>query len=434
MKYIIHTSEKLTQTYKNIIHIRCRCPMNPEQEKAFGLVQEGKNIYLGGQAGTGKSYLLSHIVKWARENNKHIGVTATTGAAAVLIRGITIHSFLALGLGTKSANDIANKLRQKSFYRHILNRILKLQILIIDEISMMPADLLDKIDQLLRIIRSNSDTPFGGVQMVFVGDFYQLKPVKGDYCFKASAWKSCNMSIIELTKIMRQKDKFSQQILQEVRSGQCSKKTLETLKQLEHTVFSSKNINPTMLYSKNVDVDEINIARFNKLVKEDAHAQTFVTKHSGQSGKLWAESGKILDCVKLCIGAQVVVTWNVNQEGGIINGTRGVVKYFLGETVMVELLDGREVPIESIRVTCEDDDKVWIEYMPLKLAWALSIHKSQGMTLDYAIVDLSGVFTHGQAYVALSRVRNLKNMRVLGVSEKCFITHPEVIQFYREIV
>lgn len=387
-----------------------------------------------GQAGTGKSFVLSHIVQWARENNNCIGVTATTGAAAVLIRGITIHSYLGLGLGTKSANDIANKLKQKSFYRHILIRILKLQILIIDEISMIPADLLDKIDELLQIIRNNPDKPFGGVQMVFVGDFYQLKPVKGDYCFKAAAWKSSKTTIIELTKIMRQKDSFSQEILQEVRSGKCSKKTLELLRQLEHTVFANENINPTILYSKNVDVDQINITKFNGLVKNGAHTRTFMTKYSCLSGKAWAESGKILDSMELCIGAQVVVTWNVNQEGGIINGTRGVIKSFVGETVMVELLDGREVAIASIRVACEDDEKIWIEYTPLKLAWAMTAHRSQGCTLDYAIVDLSGVFTHGQAYVALSRVRNLKNMRVLGASEKCFMTHPEVVQFYNDII
>jgi ATP-dependent exoDNAse (exonuclease V) alpha subunit len=405
--------------------------MNAEQEKALSLVQEGRNIYLGGQAGTGKSYVLKHIVEWAKKDNKHIGLTAMTGAAAVLIKGVTIHSFLSLGLGTKSAQEIANKLTQKSIYKQILTRIKKLEILVIDEISMMPADLLDKIDELLKLIRKKPDKPFGGVQMVFVGDFYQLKPVKGEYCFKAAAWKSCDMLTIELTKLMRQQDVLSQSILQEIRGGKCSKETLEILKKLEHTEFENKNINPTILYSKNVDVDEINTRRFKELVKTGAQTKLFQTKYSGQSGKLWAESSKTLDCVELCIGAQVVVSWNICQESGIINGTRGMIRGFAGDAVIVELLDNREVSIEKVKITCEDDDKMWMEYMPLKLAWALTNFKAQGMTLDYAIVDLAGIFTHGQAYVALSRVRNIANMKVIGVSERCFMTHPEVIQFYK---
>lgn len=404
-----------------------RITMNDEQQKALHSITKGDNVFLTGAGGVGKSFTLRNVIRWAKDNDKKYAVTATTGSAAVLIGGRTIHSYLGIGLGVKSAEQLASKVALS--FKAIAKKIKTLELLIIDEISMMDAVLMNKIDEFLKIIRKSSN-PFGGVQVLFVGDFCQLQPPKGEYCFKSSAWQEANLKVIVLKKSMRQKDDLEfQEILDALRFGKCSDRILEQLKQTENNSFCG-SVKPTMLYCRNMDVDHINEKNFQELLKTQSDVCTYDAKYSGHMAESWGESCKIQKSIKLCVGCQVVCNWNIDIDRGIINGTRGIVKDLMARSVVIELVDGRTVLIDYIKAINQDCETCSIEYLPLKLAWALTCHKSQGMTLDCVIVNLSGVFACGQGYTALSRVRNMKDLQIHNVSKRCFLTDTDVLKFY----
>jgi ATP-dependent DNA helicase PIF1 len=403
--------------------------MNSEQHNALKTVQNGHNVLITGSAGTGKSYLLSHIIKWARSVRYSVAVTASTGSAAYLLRGRTIHSFLGIGLAKKNASELAkNIIENKQF---IAKRIRDLNILIVDEISMIDDELFDKISQVLSIIR-RSNKAFGGVQLVLCGDFCQLPAVNGKYCFKAIEWQRANIQIVMLKTLMRQnKDKEFASILEEIRWGHCSKETKQRLKSLKNTVFKG-GIIPSILYSTNVDVESINEKRFQELVDKGAVIKTFTTTYSaGTSGKMWADLLKIPESISLCIGAQVVLTWNLDQENGLVNGSRGMVTELTDQGPTVMFTNGSKVVIEAQKVNQEENQNHWVTFIPLKLAYALTIHKSQGMTLDAVVLDLgTSIFEYGQAYTALSRVRDLNSVCILNVRTSSFKVHKDVLHFY----
>lgn len=405
--------------------------MNFEQQQALDKIKAGHNVFLTGPGGVGKSFTMKAIVQWAKFKGLNYGVTATTGSAAVLVGGRTIHSFLGIGLGTKTAEQLATKVTTS--IKVIGNRIKKLQLLVIDEISMMDKELLDKISLFLQIVRNSYDAPFGGIQMVFVGDFCQLQPPKGEYCFLAESWKNSKLQVIALKTMMRQKDdpRF-QLILNKLRSGECNDEMELMLKNTQNNKFQG-NVQPTMLYCNNVAVDSINEQNLDKLLSKGIETKEYPIVYSDKTAQTWAESLKIQQSMKLCVGCQVVCTWNIDQDAGIINGTRGVVRHLDSMSIDIELVDGRIVSIEYIKMTHPDMDKVFIQYLPVKLAWALTIHKSQGMTLDCVAVDLKGVFACGQGYTALSRVRNMSNLQVYNVSKKSFMVHPKVLEFYKTV-
>ena len=401
--------------------------MNAEQLLAFEHFKKGHNIFLTGPAGTGKSYTLKEMKKWAYEQKKNIGITATTGSSAILIGGRTIHSFLGIGLGKKSASELAAWVTKK--FPKVVSKLVALDVLVIEEISMMDAEFFDKVSAFLSILRKN-DAPFGGLQLVSLGDFTQLGPVHGEYCFKAAAWPALNMTTIVLKQLMRQKDDTEfQDILNEVRWGKCSKRTLARLRKLKATTFGS-GVKPTILFAKNVDVDTINETKFKELVAAGAHTCNYKTSYSSDGAKTWGTMGKIPESVGLCIGAQVVCTWNISLDEGIVNGTRGVVKEFRASGVLIELKSGKEFLIPPVTVKDEDSRNTWMQFMPLKLAWCLTIHKSQGMTLDAVVLSLGDVYNYGQGYTALSRVRDLNSVRILDVEASSFRAHPDVIAFY----
>jgi ATP-dependent DNA helicase PIF1 len=400
--------------------------MNIEQQKALNTIIEGNNVFLTGAGGVGKSYTLSNVISWARDNGKKYAVTATTGSAAVLINGRTIHSYLGIGLGVKSAEQLACKVLA---FKPTANKIKNLELLIIDEISMMDADLMNKIDELLKIIRK-SNRAFGGVQVVFVGDFCQLQPPKGAYCFTSSSWKRADPKVIVLKQSMRQKDDTDfQELLNALRFGKCSDTIIQKLDTTKNNSFCG-SVKPTMLYCRNVDVDHINEKNFQEQLKKETRVVIYKAKYSNALAESWCESCKIPKEFKLCVGCQVVCTWNIDLDGGIINGTRGIVKGMFDKSVVIELVNGRNVVIDYIKATNQDCEKCFVEYLPLKLAWALTVHKSQGMTLDCVVVNLSGVFACGQGYTALSRVRNMSSLQVHNVSKRCFKTDYDVLSFY----
>lgn len=404
--------------------------MNQKQNEAFMKVVNGESIFLTGPAGTGKSFTLQQIIKWARHSKKEIGITASTGLAAYLIKGRTIHSFLGIGLGKKSAEALAEYVKKKS--KNTYNKLINMNILLLDEISMIEDELLDKISEFLSIIRGDNK-PFGGVQVVLSGDFCQLPPVSGKYCFLSDIWKKADIQTIVLEELIRQdKDTKFQDILQELRWGICSKDTLKLLKSLKNKEFNN-DVMPTKLYSVNVDVDKINKKEFDELVEKGAMVKNYKTKYSSHpSAESWAQSLKIPDHVELCIGAQVLVTWNLQNESSIVNGTRGIITDFCLEGPKVKLIDGREIIVEYMKLSCEDNEKITVTFIPLKLAYAISIHKSQGMTLDAMEIDLgTSIFEYGQAYTALSRAKSLDNIKIISVKSKSFMTHSKVKDFYR---
>lgn len=403
--------------------------MNTKQQQVFEVVKEGANILITGSAGTGKSYVIENIVKWAKASDKKVGITASTGLAAYLLRGRTIHSFLGVGLAKKTAELLAKATMTKN--KPVAKRLQALHILIIDEISMIDADFFDKISQYLSIVRDNP-LPFGGVQLVLSGDFCQLPPIMRKYCFEAKTFKQANIQIQLLTELIRQDgDETFKRILEELRWGVCRKDTLAILKGLLQTQFDNGVI-PTRLYSMNVDVDHINNEEMEKLIAEGAKSYVYQTTYSNNtSSQSWAQSLKIPDRVRLCVGAQVYFTCNLQGEHCLVNGTRAVVTDVTPTGVYIQLLNGEIIFVEPHKTVDEDNDKVHVTYMPLKLAFALSIHKSQGMTLDAVEIDLGDtIFEYGQAYTALSRAKSLSSIRLVSVKASSFKTHPSVKRFY----
>ena len=403
--------------------------MNEDQKKILEKVQKGLNVCITGGAGTGKSYLIGEIAS-ALHDTKHLAVTAMTGSAALLIRGTTLHRRLSLRLAKGPASEIAyniSKNRRFTAYYDILD----LNLLIIDECSMLNDILFDKVSKVLQILRGNSK-PFGGIQIVLVGDLYQLPPVEGRYCFQSELWSKCNFDICELTQNMRQKDDEPfMEMLKRLRLGRCSREDLIVLRSLKDTQFP-EGIEPTKLYCKNVDVDHINSY---ELQKVGGQLFTFPTKYTGshEASMQYAKACNVPEQVTVSVGAQVMITFNYNPGLGLVNGTRGVVTTLDQKSVTIRLLDGREEVIPYIKIEQEDDPDVGIDFMPLKLAWAVTIHKSQGMTLDAIEIDIgSNIFTVGQAYTALSRARTLKSVRVVDVASRSFCTSRDVIEFFEK--
>ena len=383
------------------------------------------SIFISGPGGCGKSYLFSKIYNEATFRGINIGVTATSASAAILIGGRTIHSFLKIGLAEKSAEYLADQTkRDRTTYR----KLRELEVLAIDEISMLSKDLLEKISKYLSILRGNS-APFGGLRVVFLGDFCQLPPVgTGEaYCFKSEIFEI--IKTFELTENIRQRnDMLLQKILNKIRWGKCSQKTLDCINGFD---IEESDIEPTILYTKNVDIDNLNSKKFEELVKTTGvKVHVFTTKYGNKK----AEYLKFPSTVKLAIGAQAVVTWNICQDAELINGTRGIIVNIIGNIVYIKTKNGQIHQIQYVTITPDPlEPDTTLTYMPLRLAYAITIHKSQGMTLDSVIIDMKDIFEYGQAYVALSRVRDSKSLKVLNARRGHFKTHPDVLEFYQKI-
>lgn len=409
------------------------------QEKAIKLALEGHNIFLTGRAGTGKSYTLNKMIKALDKKGKKIAVTASTGIAATHINGNTIHSWA--GIGIKNNLDIEDlfKLRNNKFS---FERISKTEVLVIDEISMLHDYRLDMVDKVLRFIKMN-DYPFGGIQVILVGDFFQLPPVekngKNNYTFNSEVWNSANFKVCYLEKIYRQEGdlKFIE-ILNAIRENKVTDEHKAFLKSLsENMKYKNQAIN---LYSKNIDVNQENNYRLDCIEGEKVtfEAEPFGDPHHVQRIlKNWMGQ----EFLHLKIGAKVMFIVNDHKEG-FYNGSMGVVTDFEEESgyPIVKLFKGnRKITVKKNEWKIEEEDEITNEkkvlasvlQFPLRLAYAITIHKSQGSTFDYVNLDMTDVFVLNMGYVALSRITSTEGLWLKGFN---FISlHTDVAVINKDI-
>jgi ATP-dependent DNA helicase PIF1 len=409
--------------------------LNEKQKLAVEQTMNGENILITGPAGTGKSYTIKYIIELLKTQNKNIGLTATTGTAAFIIGGQTIHSFMGMGIGEETLAEIFIKIKNRS---SIYRTLAELDVLIIDEVSMMDTSLFENISRLLCYVKSHHlkdegllQKPFGGIQIIFIGDFCQLAPVNGTYCFLSELWKDACIKVIMLDELVRQNDDvLFQKILQIIRKGKCTENILKVLNALRNTQFDDEII-PTKLYPKNVNVDRINDMEIIKLKAEGN--KRCVYKAEASKGIELSQANIAKYDVELVENAQVIVTRNIDISNGVVNGMRGVVKKLFNEFAIVKDCEGNLHTIAYYKDVFEKS-KSFILHLPLKVSYALSIHKSQGMTIDALEIDLGeNIFTCGQAYTALSRAKSLRSIRVIDVSKDSFKINQYVKAFYNNI-
>lgn len=441
--------------------------LNEGQRTAYDAIAAGRHVFLTGPGGTGKSFLLRYMYdSLPREIGREVALTALTGCASILLhpKAKTIYSWAGIGLGKEPAELLVATVRKS---RRASLRWLKTDVLVIDEISMMTPDLFEKLDFIGRKIRRNETRPFGGLQLVLVGDFYQLPPVVREgqdtsFVFESPLWKDMKLVTHELTQIERQKDQVFQTVLNEARRGELSKKSFKFLARRMGLDYKSEAIQPTMLFTRRAQVDTINMRYLKQLTTEKRtfKASTIfqpITQTSGltESNPLVQKAVAKFDSdapyspeLTVAIGAQVMLLTNMNHKSGLVNGSRGVVVgYEVLESddtssskdtnVLVPLVkfkNGMELPIGHMTWEVPDMPGVLRRQIPLKLAYAVTIHKCQGSTLDCALIDVGGkTFEYGQAYVALSRVKDSSSLYIHDLEESAFRAHPKVIEFYKSI-
>lgn len=413
--------------------------LSKEQLKFLNIAKEGKNMFLTGDAGTGKSYLLMEIIKSLRLKHEGVIVTASTGIAAVNIGGCTIHSFAGIGFGEDDVDTLYKSIIKK---KSVLDRWTDARVIIIDEISMISSSIFTKLNKLAKRLREN-DKPFGGIQLVVCGDFFQLPPVTKEglieFCFMTDAWKEVIQEICILTFSFRQKgDNTFLKLLQQVKVNELDNNNRSLLKK------SIKNKNSdtegaVMLFPDKYNVNQRNDIEYNKLTGE-VKTHTWIFRDG--NGKEIKDKETVDWCnaqktIKLKKGCQVMLIKNLDFSTGLVNGSVGSVVDFTEKRnyPIVKFTNGVERIMEMEEFTVKMGDRVLysIKQIPLMLAWAITIHKSQGMTLEKAVIKLENAFEYHQVYVALSRVTSLSGLTLLGFDENKIKVHKEVVKFYDKI-
>jgi len=395
-----------------------------KQNTALNILKTGKNVFITGSAGTGKTYLLRQYIQYLKERRIHPTVVAPTGIAASHLKGQTIHSFFALGIrDTVVDNGYVAFLLEKSYLK---SRFSKLKVLIIDEVSMVSPEIFASMDKVLRAFKNNPE-PFGGVQVVISGDFFQLPPVSKEFkekrfAWQSPVWKSLALNSCYLEEKFRQDDDRLISVLDDIRSGEVSQGSHSILEQCFNTELAFTS---TKLFTHNVDVDRINSEELNRLAGKP---QTFKYKSKGSAKNIEKifKTSLVLEELTLKKDAMVIFIKN-NPEKDYVNGTTGRVMAFEGDIPVVKTSTGQKIRVVAEDWTLENDkgeNVATVSQVPLRLAWAITIHKSQGMTLDAAQVDLSQTFEVGQGYVALSRIKNIEGLQLLGLNEMALKVEP----------
>jgi hypothetical protein len=416
------------------------------QAKALAIMKTGVNIYLTGSAGSGKTHTLNQYINYLKDHGVEVAITASTGIAATHMNGITIHGFSGIGIRDNLTEYDLDELTQKPY---LVKRFHKTKVLIIDEVSMLHARTLDAVDLVCKKFKRNN-LPFGGMQVILSGDFFQLPPITRsqpasvqvdmfdqtegseqipkDLIVYSRAWKDMRPAICYLTEQHRQDDVVFTNILNKIRENKIEAEHLEIIKGRINAVLDGE-IPPTKLYTHNVDVDTINQRELQKL-SEMEYNYEMQTKGRDVIVEILKKSCLAHEKLSLKKGAQVMFIKN-NFELGYVNGTRGIVESFrIDRTPVVRLMNGKRIEVKEESWMIEEDGKpkASLVQLPLRLAWAITIHKSQGMSLDSAEIDLSKTFTYGMGYVALSRVRTLNGIRLVGLSENSLSVDPNVLE------
>lgn len=412
------------------------------QEQALDILKSGANVFLTGEPGSGKTHTINQYVAYLHSHDIIPAVTASTGIAATHIGGMTIHSWSGIGIKNRLSKSDFNSIITNDY---IEKRVGPAKVLIIDEISMLPPETLQMVDAICRGVKKNQK-PFGGIQVVLVGDFFQLPPVTkkissdfsqesffGEeaqrFAYDSSSWKEAEMVTCYITEQYRQDDHELVSILSNIRGNSFGAESLTHIQKRKVDALNAPELAPK-LFSHNVDVDLVNNQMLAKIAGEP---QIFSMITKGHDALVAVMKKGCLSPENLClkIGASVMFTKN-NQKDGYVNGTLGVVEGFGEDTGLpiVRLRNGQRVEASYAEWIVEEDGKIKgrLTQIPLRLAWAITVHKSQGISLDEAVIDLSSVFEFGQGYVALSRVRRLSGIYLLGWNDKAFQVDPEVLK------
>ena len=428
------------------------------QSEALAILKTGANVFLTGEPGSGKTHTVNQYVAYLNSCGVEPAITASTGIAATHIGGMTVHSWCGIGVRQKlTPYDLDHIANNKRVYGRVRNA----RVLIIDEVSMLSAQTLSMAEAVCREVRQNRE-PFGGLQIILVGDFFQLPPVCRDeprtgspisqrenseadsaqsemfaassgaadgaarFAFASSVWQKAAPLVCYLSEQHRQEDPVFLEFLSAVRRGAAEERHRALLRTRYARAPEGSTI--TQLYSHNADVDHINTAELSKLA---GSPRAFVMEGFGPEPLIATLKRGCLspETLSLKVGARVMFTKN-DMSGRFVNGTQGSVSGFSKDsgTPLVKTRSGRTVPAEPMEWTMQDGGRVLarITQIPLRLAWAITVHKSQGMSLDAAHMDLSSAFEYGQGYVALSRVRTLKGLTLSGLNARALEVHPGV--------
>jgi ATP-dependent DNA helicase PIF1 len=399
------------------------------QAQALKLMLEGHSVFLTGAPGAGKTYVLNEFIRRAKRAGKNVAVTASTGIAATHIGGTTIHSWSGLGIKDFLTEYDLERLTKTD---KLIKRYNAADTLVIDEVSMLHGQRLNMVNQVAKLLRK-SDKPFGGLQVILVGDLFQLPPItRGlgdvDFVHLSEAWEELNPRICYLTEQHRQIGDELLDLLEAMRRGEVNELHEAALQQRLREKRPGDLV-VTRLYSHNTDVDSINDRHLKDIVET---GKVYQMQTSGQTAKVEQLVKSVLapEVLELKIGAEVMFVAN-NFGAGFVNGTRGRVVAFTDNMPVVELANGREIKVERHSWKLEEDGRTRAEVaqLPLRLAWAITIHKSQGMSLDGAEIDLSRSFTPGMGYVALSRVRSMDGVYLIGINQMALMLHPLIFEF-----
>jgi ATP-dependent DNA helicase PIF1 len=458
--------------------------LTEQQKDVINSFLEGHNIFLTGPAGTGKSFIINHIIKICKIKKISYKITSSTGISAILIGGSTLHSIAGIQLGSKPVDYYIKYIKPEK-----IKMWRSLKVLIIDEVSMLNSDYFQKVNDLAQLLR-NSNKFFGGIQIILSGDFLQLPPIKSLYIFETIAWnlaiKNGELKTHCLTKNMRlnssQKEiNVLHNLLINIREGIFNEEIKDILNTRIIKVPDDMDIKPTKIFPTRAVVEKINrnklyelnnIFNFGCILYIVNKKQGIKKKYKNdeidninfeiKANKISKTGFKEIDCFKvssdiinkqwnnfqcmknleIAIGAQVMLTKNISVEEGLANGSRGIVREIDSSSgvIKVEFLNGK---IEDIKPMIFETyininkiigkTKIIVTQFPLLLAWACTIHKIQGASLDYVEMDMTNAFEYGMIYTALSRIRNLDGLYISGIDYSKIRANQKALDFYKNL-
>lgn len=402
--------------------------LNTDQQYALTLLNGPENIFLTGAAGSGKSFLLKHYLK-----NKDIPILASTGAAAILVGGRTFHSFFGLGIMEGGIDATVHRALKN---KKLMKRLKKTSAVVIDEVSMLSGSTLRAAEMIARAAL-NSLAPWGGLRIIAVGDFAQLPPVNPfsqhkEWAFRDPVWYESSFTPIVLREIMRTTDTEFLEVLRRVRNGIIDDSVVQFL---DSRVQSKPAGDFTRLFPHRADVESYNLKQLEEIPEE---VKVFKTEYVGKEADIekFRKHAPIADVIHLKNKALVMIRQN-DPAGRWVNGSLGRIEKITNEFLVIKLDQGRRIELEKADFTLLDADgnpAVSARNFPITLAWAMTIHKAQGTTLDQMHVDLRKIWEPGQAYVALSRVRAPEGLYIEGWSPRAIFCDQEVVSFHRSLM